>query len=183
MYSLLGQALWLAQRIEYGLYGLAAHMPHLPEAKKDKRFANLTPDDFLSPDPAKKKLRKATLGQIYDLFGDRLNLSGKEFDQFVAHRNLIVHDFWRETNPGRGGISIPNPEQFLREFLNRAIRLDSAIQGLYAYSIEAAAEKEGRLDELKTTERDTKNKQEYASLVASNLIQHLTLPSPPSKPD
>ena len=72
--TLLGLAILQAQRLEFALYGLAAHFSHLPEAQKDQRFANLSAKDFLSADPEKRKRRKATFGQITKTFGDRFLL-------------------------------------------------------------------------------------------------------------
>lgn len=143
-FVLLGLALYCVQKFEFGLYGIVSHMSHLPEAKKDKRFSNLTPNDFLSPDPEKKTLRKATLGQICTLFGDRLLLSGDELEQLIIDRNLIVHDFWRQVHPIRNVVGIQNPNDFLRHFIANVERLNAAIQGLLSHLIEAAAQKEGR---------------------------------------
>lgn len=176
-FLLLGLALYCAQKFEFGLYGIASHMSHLPEAKKDKRFANLTPNDFLSPDPAKKALRKATLGQICTLFGERLLLSGEELEQLVTDRNLIVHDFWREVRPMRGAVSIPNPNDFLRAFITNVERLNAAIKGLLSYLMEAAAKKEGRSGEITVTDADLENRKIFESIVAARLTNHSTGPA------
>lgn len=168
-FLLLGLALYCAQQFEFGLYGIASHMSHLPEARKDKRFANLTPNDFLASDPEKKALRKATLGQICTLFGERLLLSGKDLEQLVTDRNLIVHDFWREVRPMRGGVGIPNPNDFLRTFITNVERLNAAIKGLLSYLKEAAAQAEGRSDEITVTDADLENRKIFESIVAARL--------------
>jgi hypothetical protein len=176
-FLLLGLALFCAQQLEFGLYGIVSHMSHLPEAKKDKRFANLTPNDFLSPDPEKKALRKATLGQICTLFGERLLLSGKELEQLITDRNLIVHDFWREVRPIRGIIGIPNPNDFLRNFIMNVERLNAAIKGLLSYLVEGAAQKEGRLEELTITNVDLESRKIFQSIIAIRLTNHSTEPA------
>ena len=176
-FLLLGLALYCAQKLEFGLYGIASHMSHLPEAKKDKRFANLTPDDFLSSDPEKKALRKATLGQICSLFGERLLLSGEELEQIVTDRNLVVHDFWREVRPMRGVVGIPNPNDFLRSFIKNVERLNVAIKGLLSLLIEAAAQMEGRSEEIAVTNADLENRKIFESIVAARLTNHSTGPT------
>jgi hypothetical protein len=144
-------------------------MSHLPEAKKDRRFANLTPDVFLSSDPKDKEKRKATLGQICVLFGDRLLLSSDELENFVMNRNLIVHEFFRAVRPLRGHIEIPNPNEFLRNFIHSAQRQDSAMQGLLSHLIEEAAKKEGRSEEISLTESDIENRKVFEAVVAKRM--------------
>lgn len=170
-FLLLGMALFYAQKFEFGLYGIASHFSHLPEAKKDKRFANLTPNDFLSSDPEKKVLRKATLGQVCALFGQRLILSGEELDQLVVDRNFIVHDFWRNVTLIRGVVNMANPNDFLRDFIMKVERFNSGIQGLISHMREAAAQKEGRLDEIVLNDTDIKNRKIIESIVAARLTK------------
>ena len=56
----IGAAILAAQRVEFLLYGLIAHIK--PELKRsDKRFRNLTPESFLRGDPSDLR---ATLGQL-----------------------------------------------------------------------------------------------------------------------
>lgn len=45
--ALLGAAILSAQKLEFTLYGIVAHLSHLPEAQKEKRFRDLTPERFL----------------------------------------------------------------------------------------------------------------------------------------
>lgn len=168
-FLLLGLALYAAQKFEFGLYGIASHMSHLPEAKKDRRFANLTPDVFLSVDPKDKEKRKATLGQICELFGDRLLLASDELEGFVVKRNLIAHDFWRAVRPLRGYTEIPNPNEFLREFIRAAQKQTSVMQGLLSHLMEAAAQKEGRSDEFSLSEGDIENRRVFEAVVAKRL--------------
>ncbi len=173
-FLLLGLALYCAQEFEFGLYGIASHFSHLPEAKKDKRFANLTPNDFLSSDPKKKALRKATLGQVCTLFGERLLLSGEELDQLVTDRNLIVHDFVRNVRPIRGVIGIPDPNGFLRAFITKVERFNAGIKGLLSILMEAVAQKVGRLDEISATDADLKNRKVFESIMVTRLTNHST---------
>ncbi|MEN6629558.1 MAG: hypothetical protein ABFC42_07930 [Sulfuricella sp.] len=165
-FLLLGLALYTAQKFEYGLYGIASHLSHLPVAKKDRRFTNLTPEIFLSSDPEHKACRKATLGQICELFGDSLLISGEELESFVASRNLIVHDFWREVNPLKDSIGIQNPDEYLREFIEKGLQLTKVLHGLLSHMIEAAAKSQGRLDEIALTECDIENRKAFEAVAS-----------------
>ncbi len=168
-FLLLGLSLFASQRFEFGLYGIASHLSHLPEAKKDRRFANLTPDVFLSSDPKDKERRKATLGQICELFGDPLLLSSEELESFIAKRNLIAHDFWRAVRPIRGHVEISNPNEFLRDFIRSAQKQISALLGLLSNMVEIAAKNEGRLEEISFTEDDIENRKVFESVVAKRV--------------
>jgi hypothetical protein len=149
---LLGGAVCSAQKLEFGLYGIAAHCSHLPEARKDKRFANLNAKDFLSNEPEKRALRKATLGQIAKLFANAFMLPLTELEELVERRNLIFHEFWREVTNKRGTSNIADPKKFLVQFISDCEEWIAAIEGLISFLKEAAATKEGRLDEIQITE-------------------------------
>jgi len=168
--TLLGMAVLSCQKIEFGLYGIASHLSHLPEAKKDRRFANLTAEIFLSSDPEHAQLRKATLGQLTPVFGDRLLLSGSELEEFVHDRNHVMHNFWRDTRPLRGETAIPDPDAYLRDFIARAEKFTRTIQGLISHMQEAAAGKEGRFAELQITESDRENRAIYEQFAATQLL-------------
>ena len=168
-FFLLGLALYAAQKYEFGLYGIASHMSHLPEAKKDKRFARLTPDIFLSPDPKDREKRKATLGQMCKLFGNRLFLSSDDLEEFVSNRNLIAHDFWREIRPLRGRTGIPNPNEFLRNFIRSTEQQTSAMLGLLSHLMEAAAKRQDQPEDVLLTERDLEYRKAFESLVVKQL--------------
>lgn len=139
----LGASVLAAQRIEFGLYGIAAHAAHTTPAAKEKRFRALTPEDFLSGDPVKLK---ATLGQLVNVFGDQFLIRTAELDKYVDDRNLIYHNYWRLTrgNTRGGQTRLDSPIVFLREFVERSDRLNSIIKGFYAHLMTAAAKKEGR---------------------------------------
>lgn len=172
---LLGLSIYISQLFEFGLTGIVSHMSHLPEARG--QFSKLTPEVFLSPDPKKKAHLKATLGQICRQFGDRLLLSGEELDEFVANRNLIVHNFCREVNPIRGAAGIPNPNGFLRQFVESGMRYNAAMRGLLSHLVEAAAIKEGRLEEFSITENDIENRNIFESIVSKRLTNCSTEPA------
>lgn len=165
-FCLIGIAIYLSQKLEFGLYGLAAHMTHLPESKKIKNFSSLTPQNFLSTDPDKRKLRKATLGQLVSAFGEKLLLPANDLEAYVKRRNVIAHEFWRETSTNNGTGIINDPHTFLLDFIKETELWISAIQGLLSHLIEAAAQKEGREQETVITERDINNRKMYESLIA-----------------
>ncbi|MEY4520305.1 MAG: hypothetical protein RLZZ499_2905 [Cyanobacteriota bacterium] len=97
-YILLGAAIISAQKLEFALYGIVSHLSHLPEARKEKRFRELTPEEFLRGD---MEDLKATLGQISTAFGDTLLMSNEELNQFIKDRNLIAHNYWRLTKTSK----------------------------------------------------------------------------------
>ena len=87
----IGTAILAAQRIEFLLYGIIAHIK--PESKeRDKR--HLTGESFLRGDVSDLR---ATLGQIAKVYGTEFLLSADDLEAFVKNRNLIVHDYWRLT--------------------------------------------------------------------------------------
>ena len=97
---LIGSAVYGAQKLEFALYGIAAHAAHTEAAKKKRRFRELDPERFLRGDPEDLK---ATLGEIVQTFGDAFLIKTAELEQWVRDRNLIVHDYFRTfVSPPRG---------------------------------------------------------------------------------
>lgn len=164
-YTLLGAAVYTCQKAEFALAGIASHLSHLPEAQRDKRFKNLTPDDLLNGSTGSGNAFKATFGQIYEIYGSRLLISGSDFDEFVLDRNRIVHHFWRETRELRGRIGMPDPHGYLLAFINRAEQIVEALQGLLSHLQEAAAQKENRMSEFILSEKDIQSRVAYKDLV------------------
>lgn len=175
-FTLLGIALYCGQKIEFCLYGIASNLSHLPEVKKDKRLC-ITPDVFFSSEPEARKLRRATLGQIAAAIGERLLISGAELDAFVDDRNRIAHEFWRGVRQLRGVTAIPNPDAFLEDFITRAQKLDTALQGFLSHIREAAAVKEDRLGEFTLSEADVESRSAYLSLIMESFLKVTAQPS------
>ena len=164
-FMLLGGAVYTAQKLEFALYGVAAHCSYLPESQKDKRFANLTPQDFLSTALENRDLRKATLGQISKLFASAFLLPTTDLEELVERRNLIFHEFWREVRTKWGTGSITDPDKFLAVFIHDCEEWIAAVEGLISYMKEAAATKEGRLDEIQVTEAEQVIRDKFMALV------------------
>lgn len=140
--ALLGTAVLLAQKFEFALYGIAAHLSHLPEAQQEKRFRELKPEAFLRGDPSDLK---ATLGQLVARFGKPLLLASNELDQFVADRNLIAHNYWRTFHANIDGVRRrQGAEQFLTRFISLADHLLKVVSGLLTSLRIEAALQEGR---------------------------------------
>ena len=78
--ALVGAAILGAQRVEFALCGIAAHLN-----LQDQRISKLDPETFLRGDIKKIKF---TLGLLVKIVGDELLLSTDQLDQFVDHRNL-----------------------------------------------------------------------------------------------
>ena len=163
-FTLLGLSVYTAQKVEFGLYGLAAHASHLPEIRSNKRFAALTPDLFLSKTPGESATFRATLGELYRIFGERLAISSAEFDEFLNKRNIVVHSFWREVRDLRGRVGIPQPDQYLLAFIELGEKVASTLQGLLSLLQEAAAENEGRSNEFVLSDLDVKHREAYIAL-------------------
>ena len=164
--ALVGGCLLCAQKLEFTLYGIVSHLSHLDEAKKEKRFRELTPEAFLRGSVSELK---STFGQIEKVFGNKLMLSSKELDSFLENRNTLVHNYWRLTHTNiRDGESLSNPKDFLNKFLQDAKNLEQIFNGLLWVLEDAFAKKEGRLDEIEKTQGKELQKQSYYEYVARN---------------
>lgn len=167
-YALLGASLLAAQKFEFALYGIISHLSHLPEAKKEKRFRELTPEKFLRGSPEDLK---ATLGQLETAFGDKLLLSADELKDFIRDRNLIAHNYWRLTKSNiKDTEKLENPNSFLRGFLKRCDHWTIITRGLLYIFMKAAAEKENRTSEISFNEQQESAIEAYYSHVAKHLI-------------
>ncbi len=151
-FLLLGIAIFCAQRVEFTLYGIAAHAAHTPSAKARKHFRELTPEKFLRGDVGDLK---ATFGQLVESFGDAFLIKTQDLIDFYKDRNLIAHDYVRIFRSDIKGV--PKREggkEFLLDFIERAQKWEKILYGFLCELISAAAEKEGRLTKVKHT---TKN--------------------------
>jgi hypothetical protein len=150
--ALLGTALLLAQKFEFALYGIVAHLSHLREAQTEKRFRKLTPEAFLRGDPSDLK---ATLGQLAARFGKPLLLASNELDQLVADRNLIAHNYWRTFHADiKGTDRRQDAEMFLTRFISLVNHLLKVISGLLTRLRIEEALKEGHAGEITLDEDD-----------------------------
>lgn len=126
-YALIGAAILSAQKFEFTFCGIVAHLSHLPEAQKEKRFRELTPEKFLR---GSLEDTKATLGQLEKTFGDKLLISTSDLKQFIEDRNLIAHNYWRLTKSHiKGARKLNDPESFLRGFLARCDQWSRILRG------------------------------------------------------
>lgn len=156
---LLGAAMLAAQKLEFALYGMAAHLKD-----KHRQFQNLNPEEFLRGDGTKTK---ATLGAIVGAFAPQLAINGDELDQVVRDRNLIAHDYWRMTRAKvEGGRSLENPKEFLNDFGLRCDKWGRICNGWIAIAISAAAEHEGSLGKVDHTPETVQAIEEYLAQVA-----------------
>jgi hypothetical protein len=169
--ALLGVAVLAAQKFEFALYGIIAHLSHLPEVKKEKRFRDLTPEKFLRGDI---KYLKATLGQLGLAFGGLLMLNPNELKSYIDDRNLISHNYWRKTRSNiKGTVNLTNPEVFLNNFIASSDQWISIINGLLNMVINAAAEKEGRLSEINFSLQQKNDIAAYELHTAMTLITQI----------
>ena len=107
---LLGACLYSVQRLEFGLYGLAAHYSHIQKAQANRQFKDLDPEKFLRGDLSDLR---ATLGQVARTFGEELKIEGDFLDGFLERRNVIVHRFWRYTNDRKDDAPFADRDQYL----------------------------------------------------------------------
>lgn len=148
---MLGVAIYEVQAFEFGLYGLASHCSHLPEAQSQKRLRELDPEKFLRGDISDLK---ATLGQIVKVFGESFLIACVELDHFIGKRNNIAHNIWRFTNSNLQPSPIDDVKRYLKEFIAETKTWRTIIRGLITQMRVAAAEVEGRTDELSLSEDD-----------------------------
>lgn len=170
-YALLGIAMVSTQKLEFALYGIAVHLTHLPGVASDSRFRALTPADFLSPLPEKRAIRKATLGQIARKLGPHLLFPADELEDYVARRNLIAHDFWREVASIKGSGMMANHRMYLVRFIKDTDRWLSAVRGVLSIMHEAAAKNEKREGEFHLTEDLLRHRETYYAIATKNLNQ------------
>ncbi|MFC5344957.1 hypothetical protein ACETK8_03005 [Brevundimonas staleyi] len=157
--TLLGLALYSAQRVEFALYGIAAHASHTPAAQRDRRFSKLSGEKFLRGDPSELK---ATLGQLVTIFGDAFLIRTPELIDFYERRNLIAHDFYRHFHLRIGGaVHGEDPSGFLLKFIEDAKRWQAILMGLMFEFMEGIAKRDGRLSELQIGEQDRQNMAAY----------------------
>lgn len=151
---LLGGAMLAAQKLEFALYGMVSHLQ-----KKEGKFKELTPEEFLRGDGTKTR---ETLGSIVRAFGAQFELDGDELSKLVSDRNLIAHNYWRMTKANiRGGARLEDPEDFLFQFTVRCEKWIRICQGWIAVATKALAEREERLDEIEATPQSELNTQAY----------------------
>lgn len=163
---LLGAALYLAQKVEFALYGISSHLSHFPEAQADRRLKILTGEKFLR---GNLKDMRITLGQLTDVFGKKLLLASSDLDKFVEDRNFIVHNYFRHFHTKFGDRNkMESAEVFLQSFLERATSLIAVLEGLIVIIRETAARKENRTNEITLSETDIKNKNAYLDYVEKN---------------
>ncbi|MCY3787887.1 MAG: hypothetical protein OXH63_03765 [Gemmatimonadetes bacterium] len=165
----IGEAVLAAQRIEFLLNGLIAHVK--PELKRrDKRLRQLTGETFLRGDPS---ALRATLGQLVEAYGIELLLSVDDLRNFVKNRNLIVHDYWRLSKDRiRGGRTLENPIAFLREFIGDCQRWEGILRGLLAHMRISAARAAGGEKQANLTIEDLDYMDQYETHVGSHLFRN-----------
>ena len=165
--TMLGLCLIQCQRIELVLYGIAAHVTHLPAVATDGRFRNLDPEAFLRGDPRKLK---ATLGALRDALGDAVLLDKEELDAFVDDRNLLVHNYWRVFHWDiNGAPRRTDAREFLLDFAARSTAWTEILNGLLTELLVAFAAKEGRSSEFKLTPDQVLSRAAYQAHVTQRL--------------
>lgn len=164
--GLLGGCLMAAQKMEFILYGIASHLSHIPEAK-EKRFRQLTPEKFLRGDPSELK---ATLGQMEKVFGEKLHISSSELNEFIRHRNLFAHNYYRLTKIQIAGTkNLENPEEFLRKFLEQCAYWENVLSGLLYLMLVNTAKKENRECEINLSELQKSTIAAYSAHIEKRL--------------
>ena len=169
-YSAVGAAILAAQRIEFLLYGLIAHVQ--PELKLgNKRFRDLTPEGFLQGDPAELR---ATLGDLAKIIGPKLLLSSNDLDEFVRARNLIVHNYWRMSKAQiRDGRKLKSPLAFLVKFLHDCQQWEGILRGVLAAMRLRAATTAGEDEPLALTQEEQDDMDQYYRHVLSHLVRDM----------
>ncbi len=111
---------------------------------------------------------RTTLGQLVQEFGDKLLITSDELIDFVAHRNLIAHNYWRLTGAKiPGGARLDDPQRFLEEFATQCSYWESVLRGLLALMRRETGISLGQ--ELKLSETDAAYVVEYERHAAKHL--------------
>ena len=151
-------AILAAQRVEFVLYGLVAHIRD-DLKHRDARFRRLTPESFLRGDVSKMR---ATLGQLAQAYGDTFLLPADDLAAFVKKRNLIAHDYWRTAKARiRGAETLQDPMAYIQDFLADCARLERVLRGLLATFRRAAAKNAGDENQAQLTADDLACMDEY----------------------
>ncbi|MDH0618294.1 hypothetical protein [Pseudomonas fulva] len=159
----MGRAMMAAQKLEFALYGMASHLK-----EKGGQFKGLTPDEFLRGDGSKTK---ATLGVLVREFGARFDMGGNDLIELVSDRNLIAHDYWRMSRAKvKGGRSLENPIDFLKNFTKRCEYWISISRGWIAIAMIACGEQAGRLDEFEITPEIVRGISDYLLLRNKSVV-------------
>ena len=169
--AMIGAAILAAQRVEFVLYGLVAHVRD--DLKQgDRRFDGLTPETFLRGDVSEMR---ATLGQLARAYGDAFLLSADDLTAFVKKRNLIAHDYWRLAKAHiRDAEKLQDPMGFVQGFLADCQRWERILRGLLANFRRAAARNVGDEDKSQLTADDLACMDEYHEHVRMHLSEHRT---------
>jgi len=135
--GLAGSALIYLQQVEEVIKGYCACLSF--------RGLRLTPEDFLSSDPGR---RRATLGQMKSALLSTERFSSdfeREFHEFVHDRNRFIHSLWVENYREHLYTGLPREEDVARlaDFINalvrRAYRVERIFKGGWVAIDEARA--------------------------------------------
>ena len=153
-----------AQRVEFLLYGLAAHLAE-SSGHSNRMFRDLDPDKFLRGDVENLK---ATLGRLVSEFGDNLLITTEDLWDFVEKRNLIVHNYWRLARAKiQNGPRLAEPERFLEEFSEQCSHWERVLRGLLALMRREQGRQSG--EEIRLDEHEMAWAAEYERTVAIHL--------------
>ncbi|MBY2913071.1 hypothetical protein [Rhizobium leguminosarum] len=165
--TLIGAAIYIAQKVEFALYGIGSHLSPDHKAKAHRAFKDLTPEAFLRGDQEKLK---ATFGLLAREFGPAFFIDTPGLTKFYQDRNLIAHNYFRFFCANIQGAQTPDdPIKFLSDFIIRGEHWLAVMKGLTSVLMEGAAAREGRLDELTFSEQDKENIEKYVETLAERM--------------
>lgn len=166
-YSLLGIAVVYAQRVEFAIYGLAAHFPNSADKLLKKRLASTTPEDFLRGDVSKLTI---TLGQLAKGFGPAIGLEEERLDRYIEDRNIVAHSFYRLFHMDIPGVTKrENPAEWLRLFIANSARLERDLRMLMYEIRVQGARASGDSDKLPNPREPDLIEREFQSVGAALL--------------
>jgi hypothetical protein len=133
----IGACLIFIQKAEHTLRACAASMPGLTGI-------NLSAEDFLCPDQAK---RKHTLGQLLKPIKSSIPLGELDarLTTFLDNRNLFAHNYWVDASKvwPIDNSSYEKAIKYVDELISEAIELDQVFRGLFGVIVRLTAEKLG----------------------------------------
>lgn len=132
--TLLGLALFTAQKNEFALYGIIDSLKHLPEISNNKSFNRINqhpPGSFLSKDPNILEDYNHTLGQIVSVYGDSIPLPKDFLKDYKDKRNFIVHNYFKCFFTKFNHSEIPSSEylNILLAFISESEKVKEVILG------------------------------------------------------
>lgn len=168
-YTWIGAALLATQRVEFLTHGIVSHFKDI---QSEKKFNKLTPKIFLNDTKENRKIRKQTLGQIFQVlkYESRLSIT-ENLNDFLEKRNILVHELWRQYYKVNTDRSM---EKEIIEFCKILIADSSKMERFYKGFLYAMAKNIAEKNMLEIPEEIRKMESEHIYFIESLQNENLT---------